>query len=89
MSVARWRPPSGRDGPHTLREGRALYLQACQIGYIAAQTVVWCDERGAAGAALRVMPGMICSALFLIAAKPVKSCDRGVFQALNLLSKKE
>jgi hypothetical protein len=46
MSVARWRPPSGRDGPHTLREGRALYLQACQIGHIAAQTVIWCDECG-------------------------------------------
>ena len=42
----RWRPPSGRDGPHTLREGRALYLQACQIGHIAAQTVIWCDECG-------------------------------------------
>ena len=46
ISVARWRPPSGRDGPHTLREGRALYLQACQIGHIAAQTVIWCDECG-------------------------------------------
>ena len=46
MSVARWRPPSGRDGPHTLREGWALYLQACQIGHIAAQTVIWCDECG-------------------------------------------